>query len=109
MTYWHGGARIDGDYVLPGLDTGRSRSDDAGVFVTTDRSLAETYAATVEGSAWVYEVEPLGDLTPLASLVGGPTISYRCEQARIIRRFTLSNALRSAYRGAVQSAYRWTR
>lgn len=92
------------DLILPGPETGVSRSGDVGVFVTTERSLAETYAATVDGTAWVYEVEPLGDLEPVPSLVGGPTISYRCERARIVRRFTLSNARRTALQGAVRRA-----
>jgi hypothetical protein len=109
MAYWHGGGRIDGPLVLPGNETGRSRSGDVGVFVTIDRSLAETYASTVSGPAWVYEVEPLGGLEPIPSLVGGPTISFRCERARIIRRFTVSNAVRAAIQRAVLAAERWSR
>ena len=101
MTFWHGGPRIDGDLVLPSTDTGRSRSGAEGVHVTSVRSLAETYASTVDGPAWVYEVEPLGDLVPVPSLVGGPTMSFRCDRARIVRRFTVSNAMRSRYRAAV--------
>lgn len=76
-------------------------SGDVGVFVTTERTLAETYASTVDGSAWVYEVEPLSEPIPVLPLVGGPVISYRCESARIVRRFTLSNAARAMYREAV--------
>jgi len=107
MTYWHGGSRIEGDLVLPGHETGVSRSGDVGVFITTDRSLAETYASTVSGPAWLYEVEPLSEPQPIP-LVGGPTISYRCERARIVRRFTVSNATRTAARNAVNAA-RWLR
>lgn len=107
VKFWHGGPRVAGDFIEPGLDTGRSRSGDAGVFVTTDRSLAETYASTVEGTAWVYEVEPLGVMERMPSLVGGPTVSFRCERARIIRRFTVSNAVRTGYRAAVEEASRW--
>lgn len=101
MTYWHGGGRIDGDLVLPSITTGISRSGDVGVHVTTERSLAETYASTVRGTAWVYEVEPLSDPVPVPPLVGGPVLSYRCEAARIVRRFTLSNADRAVLQRAV--------
>lgn len=79
MTYWHGGPRIVGDLILPGRETGNSRSGDIGVFVTTDRSLAEIYASTVTGPAWVYEVEPLTEPVAIPSLVGGRQVSYRCE------------------------------
>lgn len=101
MTYWHGGPRIDGAMVVPGSESGLSRSGAAGVHITTDRSLAETYASTVSGAAWVYEVEPLSAPIPVPSLVGGPTIAYRCERARIVRRFTVSNAQRAACQKAV--------
>lgn len=97
VTYWHGGSRIVGDMVLPADETGVSRSGDVGVHVTTDRSLAAIYASTVRGAAWIFEVEPIGELTPVESLVGGPVISFRCERARIIRRFTLSNLDRAAH------------
>lgn len=95
-TYWHGGGRIAGDVVLPPGVTGRSRSGDAGVHVTTDRSLAEVYASTVrDRTAWVYEVEPVGPLEPVPSRVPGrPTVSYRCASARIVRRYTVSAARR---------------
>jgi hypothetical protein len=59
------------------------------------------YASTVEGPAWIYEVEPLNEPVPVPSLVGGPTISYRCDEARIVRRFTLSNVRRAWLRSAV--------
>lgn len=103
MTYWHGGGRIVGDMLLPSAETGVSRSGDAGVFVTSERSLAETYASTVPGVAWVYEVEPLTEPVPIPSLLGGPTVSYRCERARIVRRFTISRDRRSQLRAAVLS------
>lgn len=99
--YWHGGTRIVGDRVLPPAATGAGRSGDHGVHVTTDRSLAEAYASTVDGTAWVYEVVPDGDLEPVPSLVGGPTISYRCASAGIVRRFTVANAVRERYRAAI--------
>lgn len=39
VTYWHGGGKIDGPLLLPGTETGISRSGDTGVHVTTDRVL----------------------------------------------------------------------
>jgi hypothetical protein len=58
--YWHGGPTVRGDMLLPPSATGRCRSDPddhAGgwVYITSTRSLAETYAATCRG--WIYEVE----------------------------------------------------
>jgi hypothetical protein len=100
-TYWHGGPRIAGDMILMSEVTGVSRSGDQGVHVTTDRTLAEAYASTVDGTAWVYEVIPAAPLTPVPSLVGGPTISFRCGSARIVRRFSVSRATRDAYRAIV--------
>lgn len=88
--------------MLPPEATGSSRSGDYGVHVTTDRTLAEAYASTVPGTAWIYEVEPEGDLEPVPSLVGGPTIAYRCVAARIVRRFTMSNERRAAYRAVIE-------
>jgi hypothetical protein len=99
VTYWHGGPRIEGDLIMD--SGGAGRSGDTGVHITTERTLAETYASTVEGAAWVYEVEPLTEPIPVPPLVGGPVISYRCERARIVRRFTLSNATRRACQNAV--------
>ena len=55
LVYWHGGPRIVGDRVLPSSLTGSSRSGDAGVHVTTDRSLAEAYARAALATP-----EPLG-------------------------------------------------
>lgn len=94
--FWHGGGRIDGDMILPPERTGRSRSGDHGVFVCTDRGLAEVYASTVpDRTAWVYQVELVGPLEPVPSNVPGrPTVSYRCAEARILKRFTVSAARR---------------
>jgi hypothetical protein len=93
-TFWHGSSRIVGDWVEAGDVVGTTRAAGDGVYVTTDRRLAETYAATADGPAWVYEVEPDGPVEPTPSLIGGPTISYRCARARIVRRYTMSNAQR---------------
>jgi hypothetical protein len=100
-SYWHGGPRIVGDHICSPAVTGFSRSGDHGVHVSTDRTLAEAYASTLPRPGWVYEVEPLGSLEPVPSLVGGPTVSYRCDSARIIRRFTVPATVRDAYRAAI--------
>lgn len=102
--FWHGGTRIEGDMVRPGDTVGTTRAAGEAVYITTERSLAECYAATAPGPAWVYEVEPLGPVEATPSLIGGPTISYRCPAARILRRFTVSNARRARLRAAVASA-----
>lgn len=102
-TYWHGGSRIEGDELLPGEVTGMTRAAGDAVYVTTARSLAECYAATASGTAWVYEVEPVGSLTPVPPIFGGPTISFTCTRARILRRFTISEPRRAKLRAAVES------
>lgn len=104
MTWWHGGGRVPGDLLLPGDVTGYTRAAGDAVYITTDRSLAETYAATVDGPAWLYEVEPIGEPEPTPPLIGGPTVSYRCPQARILRRYTLSNARRAQLMAAAITA-----
>ena len=100
MTYWHGGPNIRQSHIWSSQVTGRSRSGDRGVFVTTDRTLAEAYASTVP-HGWVYEVIPDGALEPVPSLVGGQTISFRCASALIVRRFTVPRHVRDAYRAAI--------
>lgn len=106
LIWWHGGTRIAGEWIVPGDEVGTTRAAGDGVYVTSDRGLAEMYAATVDGPAWVYEVEPVGQLEATPSLVGGPTICYRCPRARIVRRFTLSNARRRKLAAAVVTADR---
>jgi hypothetical protein len=101
VTFWHGGSRIQGDTILPGDDIGTTRAAGDGVYITSERSLAECYAATAPGPAWVYEVEPEGDVVPTPSLVGGPTISFRCPAARIVRRFPISNARRAELQAVI--------
>lgn len=101
MTFWHGGGRVDGDELVAGDVAGTTRAAGDAVYVTSERSLAECYAATADGPAWVYEVEPVGPLLESPPLVGGPTISFTCRRARIVRRFTLSNARRARLRAAV--------
>jgi len=99
-TWWHGGPRIDGDRIESGAALGRSRSGptpDEFVYVTPTRDLAVTYASTVDGTSWVYEVEPDDSPTEVEdSILSGE--SFRCSGARIIRRFTVSNAQKSLRR-----------
>jgi hypothetical protein len=81
--FWHGGAAIAGNLLV--------HPADSGLPVTTERGLAEMYAATAEGTAWIYEVEPIGPLEPVPPLIAGsPTVSYRCGSARVLRRYTVS-------------------
>jgi hypothetical protein len=93
--YWHGGPTVRGDMLLPPSATGRCRSDPddhAGgwVYITSTRSLAETYAATCRG--WIYEVEPIGAVENDPGSILRPGQSLRCPAARIVRRFRLSRA-----------------
>lgn len=92
MTYWHGGPTVRGDMLQPPTITGRSTSgnDEAWVYVTPVRSLAETYAATCRG--WLYEVEPIGDVEQDPDSVLPAGQSLRCRTARIRRRYRLSRA-----------------
>ena len=86
-THWHGGGRIDGDYVLPPDTTGVVRSEPSGwVYITPTRGLALTYASTCD-DPWLFEVEPIGHVEqdPNSKLPAGQ--SLRCEAARIVRRF----------------------
>jgi len=76
--FWHGGTAIVGDLLVD-------------VHVTTDRGLAEMYAATAKSTAWIYEIEPIGPLEPVPPvLAGSRTVSYRCDSARVLRRYTVS-------------------
>lgn len=95
--YWHGG-RFPSDGVLVPQPTMRSgRPGDGFVYITTNRDLATTYAATLPGS-WLMQVDPVGDVeTDPESILD---YSFRCASARVIRRYTLSNAER-AQRGRV--------
>lgn len=90
--YWHGG-RYPADGILtpqPAMRDGRP--GDGFVYVTTERDLAATYAATLPGS-WVMEVEPIGDLErdPESIL----DTSFRCREARVIRRYSISRTERA--------------
>lgn len=105
-TYWHGGGRIEGDFVLPPAETGAKNlldyAADAGaqldakhvrrdrVFLTTDYKTATMFAAAT-AQPWVYEVEPVGTVEADPDYVGGENESFQAERARIVRRFKPSN------------------
>ena len=95
-TYWHGGGRIDGGYVIP-------RADDGWVDITPTRGLALTYASTCD-DPWLFEVEPIGPVeqAPDSKLPAGQ--SLRCEAARIVRRFKPSRREVEERRRAVRAA-----
>ncbi len=75
--FWYGGPAVV-DLVLRG-----------GIDITTDRRLAEMNASTCDGTAWIYQLEPHGDLERVAPGEGVPIV-YRCASARIVRRYTIS-------------------
>lgn len=112
--WWHGGGRIHGDIVLPPAETGVSRCLDVegvestevgGVFITTERGLASSYAATTS-DPWVYLVLPVGEILQddLSGLPLGQ--SCFCERARILKRFRLSNVQVAEYRAAYKAMLR---
>lgn len=105
-TWWHGAGRIEGDMILPSFKTGMGRSgNNREVYITTERSLALMYASTVLGTAWLYEVEPTSEPVGVPSLVKeGEILSYSCDSARIIRRYTVSNQERLRARAAIRKA-----
>jgi hypothetical protein len=99
MTWWHGG-RYPADGILTPQETSRSGDDGDGfVYITTDRGLAATYAATLTGS-WLMEVEPVGDVEPDPdSLLG---TSFRCREAKVLRRYDLPRQEREERRRTVE-------
>ena len=104
-TWYHGGPRIDGDWVLPPAKTGVESTDslarDHGWDVTKTRSdrvfITTSYAAAVMFSAghakpWVYVVAPTGPVHPDPDFDDdGTDVSAMCLQARIVRRLKPSN------------------
>lgn len=96
--YWHGGRCPTGGTLKPQPAMRSGRESDGYVYVTTERDLAATYAATLPGS-WVMEVEPVGEIEidPESIL----TTSFRCREARVLRRYSLSNKERAARSRAV--------
>lgn len=105
-TYWHGG-RYPASGVLEPQPVMRSgRPGDGFVYVTTDRDLAATYAATLPGS-WVMEVQPVGEVEPDPESM--LDYSFRCRAAVVLRRYSLSRDERATRANAVAFAYGDTR
>lgn len=82
------------------------RPGDGFVYVTTDRDLAATYAATLPGS-WVMEVQPVGEVEPDPESM--LDYSFRCRAAVVLRRYSLSRDERATRANAVAFAYGDTR
>ena len=98
--YWHGGQAglAVGAYILPPSETGATntlyetaqrcglprvaRRDR--VYVVTDFGGALLYAAVHPSRGHVYEVEPVGRLTPDPDC-DMPGLSWECDRARIVR------------------------
>lgn len=101
MTFWHGG-RAPADGVLLPQELMRSGEPGNGyVYVTTERDLAATYAATLPGS-WLMKVEPVGavERDPESIL----STSFRCQSAVVVARYTISNAERRTRARSVWAA-----
>ncbi|WIY84316.1 hypothetical protein [Propionimicrobium sp. PCR01-08-3] len=91
MNYWHGGIRPKDGLLTPQPMARCGEPGDGYVYITTDRDLAATYAATLPGS-WVMEVEPVGEVErdPGSILA----TSFRCRSARVLWSYSISNAER---------------
>lgn len=92
VRYWHGGRYPAGGVLLPQPLMRSGARGDGWVYVTTERSLALTYAATLPGS-WLMEVQPTGSLEVDPESM--TDYSFRCRSAMVLRRFTVSNAERA--------------
>lgn len=91
-TYWHGGSYPSGGVLTPQPVMRSGANSDGWVYITTERDLAATYAATLPGS-WVMEVEPIGAVEPDPGSI--LHTSWRCRSARVVRRYSLSNRERA--------------
>jgi len=104
--WWHGGPRIDGDWILPPKETGADclttqlgpeAGHEAGhdrdrVYVVNERHAAVLYGA-VQTGGWVYLVEPAGHLEddPDFTSNGSGLRSASCGRAQILRREKVSS------------------
>jgi hypothetical protein len=90
--FFHGGNRglKPGDYILPASETGSLSASDFGaqivhredrVYVSTRQIDAELFASACREPV-VYEVEPIGDLSPDPDCRSGS--SFTCSKARIV-------------------------
>lgn len=102
-TFWHGGRYPKDGILTPQAVMRSGYPGDGFVYITTDRSLAMTYAATLRGS-WVMEVEPLGEIE--ADPESGLETSFRCTSARVLRRYDLPRADRERLQ-AVMARLGW--
>ena len=93
--FWHGGRYPQSGVLTPQPLMRSGREGDGFVYVTTERDLAATYAATLPGS-WLMEVEPVGDIEIDPESILGT--SFRCREARVLRRYDLPRAEREARR-----------
>ena len=93
--YYHGGVSgiAIGDYILPPTDTGvRNWSHpihQGRVYITTDVSRAESYAAKLlpeYGLGTVYRVEPQGEVYPDDTGPFKSRSQYYCHSARVLYR-----------------------
>ena len=103
MTYWHGGRYPKGGLLTPQPSMRSGREGDGFVYVTTEPDLAATYAATLPG-AWLMQVEPVGDIEPDPESM--LATSFRCREARVLRRFDLPRPELEARR-AVMARIGW--
>lgn len=101
MTYWHGGRYPTSGVLEPQPVMRSGRPGDGFVYVTTNRDLAATYAATLPGS-WLMQVLPVGEVEadPESML----DYSFRCRAAVVVRRYSLSRAERVTRANAVALA-----
>jgi hypothetical protein len=97
-TYWHGGRYPASGTLEPQTEMRSGRPGDGYVYVTTNRDLAATYAATLPGS-WLMQVQPVGDVEPDPESI--LDYSFRCRTARVVRRYTISRAERISRSSAV--------
>lgn len=104
MTYWHGGKRPPDGVLRPQALARYGGPGDGWVYVTTDRGLAMTYAATLPGS-WVMEVLPVGEVEVDPDSILGT--SFRCREARVVRSYTVPNVERAARQASVRRVMRW--
>lgn len=99
IKYWHGGIRPKNGALTPQPMARSGAPGDGYVYITTDRDLAATYAATLPGS-WVMEVQPVGEVERDPGSV--LTTSFRCRSARVLRSYSISNAEREQRARAVR-------
>jgi|GEM_PF-4780078 len=102
MTWYHGGPMIKGKRLDPQHDDKtRSGTRDGYVYVTTNRNLAASYAASAEGHAFVHVVDP--DHEPEPDPGSSLDYSFRCTGANVICRISVSNRERKRRRQWIEA------